>query len=282
MAISESIRMNSAVFAYPQNRHAPRPLRTLASRGDTSRRHVRQRDRHGVSTLVYGSTGSTPAARISAAATSGTVLRASPLRTAPQWRHPPRPLRTLSNRGETSLPQVRHRDFHGALAFVYGSSGSTPPARISATAVSVSARCASPRRTAPQWRHPLLPLRTVLSRGDTSRPQSEQRDRHGVSMFVYGSNGSTPAARISATAVSASTRCASPLRRAAQKWHALRPWRTLLSLGETSRSQVRQRHSHGVCAPRYGASGSTPAARISAIAIAGSPRRFSSRRRSAQ
>jgi hypothetical protein len=85
--------------------------------------------------------------------------------------------------------------------FTYGTSGSTPAARMSATAASGSTGAFPP-----QYRHPPHPLRMPLNLGDTSLPHLRQRDRHGVSTLVYGSSGSTPAARISAAATSGSMR----------------------------------------------------------------------------
>jgi len=96
--------------------------------------------------------------------------------------------------GDTSFPQVRHRHRHGTTTPAKGSSGSSPAARICATAstAEIGALGAQNRHS---W-----PRRTPSSRGATSLPHVTHRHRHGSRAFGYGSRGSSPAARISATA----------------------------------------------------------------------------------
>jgi hypothetical protein len=58
----------------------------------------------------------------------------------------------------------------------------------------------NPRSPTAQCRQPQSRPRICDSLGDTSRPQVKRSDRHGVAVFVYGSSGPKPAARMFAAA----------------------------------------------------------------------------------
>ena len=96
----------------PGNRDSP--ARIADSRGVTCAPQVRHRHAHGVRTVPgQGSTGSSPAARMAATATSAGVRLGAAARAAHRWQARA-PRRMLSSRGAPSRPQVRHRPAHGA------------------------------------------------------------------------------------------------------------------------------------------------------------------------
>ena len=152
---------------------------------------------HSVLQLI----GSTPAVRITEAARPGSSLCFSPPDSNPHRRQGPWPLRMSANRGETSVPHVRHRHRVGLRTFSNSPIISAPASTNSRRAVSASTG-AFPA----QNRHAPLPRRTPFSRGDISFPQVRHRAFHGELTPGYGSDGSAPAARISAAAISGSMR----------------------------------------------------------------------------
>ncbi len=157
--------------------------------------HCAQRHLHGVLPVVYGSSGSSPAERITATASaSGTLDRAFRGHTE----HPLPFVFTLVCRGVTTAPHFKHSHFHGALLEVYGSSGLSPAASMVATGSFFGGR--GVRLFTAQNEHPPCPCFTLACRGVTIAPHFRHSHFHGTLLAGYGSSGRSPAACMTATA----------------------------------------------------------------------------------